>query len=89
MTFTLNLPEDIAKHLAAHGEDPAQAALQALAIEGYRSKTLSEEQVRRILEFETRLEVHAFLKQHGVYLNYAVEDLQRDIELSEELSRRS
>jgi hypothetical protein len=37
----------------------------------------------RLLGFETRIEVHAFLKEHGVYLNYTVEDLQRDIRISE------
>jgi hypothetical protein len=53
MTITLNLPEDIARHLAARGEDPARAALEALALEGYRSRNLSEEQIRRMLGFDT------------------------------------
>jgi hypothetical protein len=44
MTITLNLPEDIAQRFAARGEDPARTALEALALEGYRSRTLSEEQ---------------------------------------------
>ena len=79
MTITLNLPEDIARHLAARGEDPARAALEALALEGYRSRNLSEEQIRRMLGFDTRMEVHAFLKQHGVYLNYSTKDLQHDL----------
>ena len=79
MTITLHLPEDIAKHLASHGEDPARTALEALALEGYRSHTLSEEQIRRMLVFETRVEVHGFLKQHGVYLNYTAEDFQADL----------
>jgi Uncharacterised protein family (UPF0175) len=38
---------------------------------------LSEEQVRRLLGYETRLEVHGFLKEHSVYLRYTVEDLER------------
>ena len=56
MTITLNLPEDIARRLAANGEDPARTALEALAIEGYCSRNLSEEQIRRMLGFETRIE---------------------------------
>jgi hypothetical protein len=44
MTITLNLPEDIAQRFAARGEDPARTALEASALEGYRSRTLSEEQ---------------------------------------------
>jgi hypothetical protein len=79
MTITLNLPEDIARHLAARGEDPARVALEALALEGYRSRNLSEEQIRRMLGFDTRMDVHAFLKQHGVFLNYMTKDLQDDL----------
>ena len=78
MTITLNLPEDIAQQLASRG-DPARTALEALALEGYRSRTLSEEQLRRMLGFDTRMDVHAFLKHHDVYLNYTSQDLQDDI----------
>jgi len=79
MTITLNLPDDIVRHLASHGEDPARSALEALALEGYRSRTLTEEQIRRILGYETRIEVHGFLKQHGVHLNYTTGDFQADL----------
>jgi hypothetical protein len=79
MTITLNLPEDIARHLASHGDDPARAALEALALESYRSRTLSEEQIRRMLGYESRVEVHGFLKAHGVYLNYTADDLRADL----------
>jgi hypothetical protein len=79
MTITLTLPEDIAQHLAALGEDPARAAVKALALEGYRSATLSEEQIRRMLGFETRMEVHGFLKAHDVHLNYTTADFKDDL----------
>ena len=82
MTITLNLPEDIARQLAARGEDLARATLEALATEAYRSGTLTEEQVRRMLDFDTRSEVHAFLKKHDVYLNYSAEDFKDDLEKS-------
>jgi hypothetical protein len=82
MTITLNLPEDVARQLVARGEDPARAALEALAAEGYRSNTLTEEQVRRILGFETRGQVHAFLKKHDIHLAYSTEDLKEDLEKS-------
>jgi predicted HTH domain antitoxin len=88
MTIMLNLPEDIARRLTSHGEDPARAVLEGLAIESYRSHALSEEQIRRLLGFETRIEVHGFLKEHGVYLNYTVKDLQQDIRTSESFARR-
>ena len=76
MTFTLNLPDDVAQQLTARGGDPARAALEALAVEGYRSRTLTEEQVRRMLDFDTSLRVHAFLKKHNIYLKLRDRGLQ-------------
>lgn len=35
--------------------------------------------MRRLLGFETRMEVHGFLKEHGVYLNYSMKDLEHDM----------
>ena len=32
-----------------------------------------------MLELDTRLEVHAFLKKHGVYLNYTSADFNDDL----------
>ena len=79
MRITLSLPDDIAQHLAARGKDPARTTLEALTLDGYRSRTFSEDQLRRMLGFETRMDVHAFLKHHDVYLNYSSQDLQDDI----------
>src|ERR1700675_1769668 len=78
MQITLNIPDDLARQVVPEGKDPARVALEALALEGYRSELLSESAVRQLLGFETRLQVHAFLKQHGVYLHYDVSDLERD-----------
>lgn len=55
-------------------------ALEALALEGYRTERLSESEFRQMLGFETRMQVHAFLKEHGVYLNYSLADMDRDLE---------
>ena len=79
MTIVLNLPEDIARELSAQEGDLSRAALESLALEGYRAGHLSEEQVRRMLGFESRFEVHAFLKQHKTYLNYTQADLEHDL----------
>jgi Uncharacterised protein family (UPF0175) len=79
MTIVLNLPEDVAKDLSMEERDLPRLALEAMALEGYRSRHLSEEQVRRMLGFESRWDVHAFLKEHGVYLNYSMEDLKEDL----------
>ena len=44
------------------------------------AESVSEAQVRRMLGFRTRLQVHEFLKAHKVYLNYSVRDLEHDLE---------
>jgi hypothetical protein len=38
----------------------------------------SEEQIRRLLNLDTRFEVHALLKRHGVPLRYTLQDLEDD-----------
>lgn len=86
MKVTLDLPEDIARELAASGPDLSRAALEALALEGYRTGRLSESQVRRLLNFGTRYQVHGFLKEHGVPLRYSERDLERDMENAHKLS---
>ncbi len=88
MEITLNLPEDIAHELQSKWKDLPRAALESLALEGYRSGALTTAQVRRLLGFGTRYELDGFLKQHGVYLNYGAEDLERDAEVSRQFSSR-
>ena len=80
MTVTLELPEDIVAHLAAQGESVPRVALEALALQEYRTGKLSQAQLRRLLGYETRMEVDGFLKRHGVELEYTLEDLERDRE---------
>jgi hypothetical protein len=78
MQITLELPEDIATALTAKGEDLPRTALEAFALEAYRAQKLSTAQLRRLLGYQTRMQVHAFLKAHGVYLHYTVTDLEHD-----------
>jgi len=78
MEITLNIPDELARQVTPEGQDPARVALEALAVEGYRTELLSESAVRQMLSFETRMEVHAFLKQHNVHLRYALADLEQD-----------
>ena len=88
MEITLNIPDDLARQVASEGKDPARVVLEALALEGYRAERLSESDVRAMLGFQTRMEVHTFLKQHGVYLHYDVADLEQDKLAGENLRQR-
>ena len=80
MDVQLQIPDDVARVIQSDQPDLSRAALEALALEGYRSVRLSEAQVRRMLGFRTRMQVHAFLKAHNVYLNYSVQELENDLE---------
>jgi len=80
MEITIHIPEDLARSLGQASGDLSRRTLEALAIDGYRSGELTEEQVRRILGYDTRMQVHEFLKAHDVYLNYALEDLEQDLQ---------
>jgi hypothetical protein len=80
MQVTLNIPDELAAQLVSGGADISRAALEALAVEGYRTERLSEFEIRLLLGFETRIEVHAFLKEHGAWLHYSLDDLARDRE---------
>ena len=60
-------------------------ALEAIAVEGYRTGALTENQVRRLLELESRFDVHALLKKHRVPLQYTASDLRDDMRAHREL----
>jgi len=87
MTIQLNLPEDIASAFGSR-QDLSRAALESLALVGYRSGCLSEEQLRRMLGFESRFQVHEFLKRHDTYLNYTEEDLEEDLKTARQFSSK-
>lgn len=75
--MTVELPEDIADRLQSDGRDLSRAALEAIALEGYRSGRLTQYQIRHLLKFEDRWQTEAFLKQHEVY-DYTVKELEND-----------
>lgn len=86
MTIILELPEDIAAHLSARGENLSRVALEAFGLEHYRAGKLSHAQLRRLLKFTTAMEVDGFLKAHGIELEYTAEDLARDRETHRHLA---
>jgi uncharacterized protein UPF0175 len=80
MEVSIHLPDDIIPRDQTQWEDVPRHVLESLALAWYQSGELSEEQVRRLLGYNTRLEVHAFLKNHDVPLRYSLEDLEKDRE---------
>jgi hypothetical protein len=78
MNLELQIPDDIAHLLTSEYADLPRAVVEALALEGYRSRRFSEGQLRQMLGFSSRMQVHAFLKEHGVHLHYSMADLEQD-----------
>jgi len=88
MTVIVEIPDALAGVLSAEGKDPARAVIEALALEGYRTDRLSEADIRQLLGFETRMEVHGFLKEHGAFMHYTLEDLEHDSAVAIDVARR-
>ena len=87
MQITLELPEDIANGLASRWKDLLRAALESLALEAYRSRALTAAQLRRLLGFETRIQVDDFLMEHEIY-DYSAADFEQDRETLRQLRMR-
>ena len=78
MQVTLNLPEELARYLGQDAAELSRAALEALVLEGIRSRRLSSAQGRRVLGLHSRYAMEAFLKAHGVDLPLTIEQVRRD-----------
>jgi predicted HTH domain antitoxin len=87
MNVAVNLPEDIAKRLEARWHDLSRGALEAIALEGYRSEALTRDQVARLLGLSF-WEAESFLKDRGAYLAYNDEDLEQDRQTLDRLRPR-
>jgi hypothetical protein len=79
-SVTITLPEELVDALASAGRDLSRAALEALSLEAYLQRRLTGAQLRHLLGFETPMQVDVFLKDHGVELEYSLDDLERDRE---------
>ncbi|HYX23415.1 MAG: UPF0175 family protein [Acidobacteria bacterium] len=88
MEVQLTVPDDIIERLQVSSEDLSRHALEALAADFYRAGLLSTAEVQRMLDFETRWQTDAFLKQKEAYLHYSVEDFNKDIETNRRLFGR-
>jgi len=80
MEITVHLPDDFAQN-----PEPGRAALESLAIEGYRTGALSHYQASQLLGL-TAFEFDAFLKERRIYDHaYGVDDLDEDCETLRQL----
>jgi hypothetical protein len=78
MELTVQIPDDLARSMGASGGDLARRALEALALEEFKSGHITGPELRRLLGFGTRYRLDGFLKSHGVYEDYTMEDFDQD-----------
>jgi predicted HTH domain antitoxin len=80
MQITVQLPDDLAQHA-----NPGREALEALALEGYRSGTLSHFETSQLLGL-SRFELDGLLKQRNISDRaYDSEDLAQDLDALRQL----
>ena len=77
MKVDIQIPEKIGQQLQREWPDVPRRALEAVAIEAYRSAALSREQVGDLLGLSFWA-TEVFLKEHQAYLEYGIEDLEED-----------
>jgi hypothetical protein len=78
MNVIIKIPDDVARRLTAAGGDLSRRALEALALEEYKRGNLTRPELRHLLGFATRYALDGFLKSHGVFESYSLEDLERE-----------
>lgn len=76
MNLTIEIPDEIARDLAASGGDLSRRALEALALEEFKHGHLTNPELRQLLGFETRAALDGFLKAHGIFEEYTLDDLE-------------
>lgn len=89
MTFTFDIPSEIEASLRERWDDLERHALEGFVIEAYRNGKISPGNVGRILGIGSRWKAIEFLSEKGVYPNYDMDDLQKDIRTLEELRQKN
>lgn len=79
MTLTVEIPDDLAGRLSASGDDLTRRALEGFALEEYKAGRITETEMRQLLGFGTRYRLDGFLKAHGVWAEYSLEDLREEL----------
>ena len=80
MDLTIQISDDLASRMGASGGDLSRRALEALALEEFKSGHITKPELRRLLGFGTRYQLDGFLKAHEVCEDYTLQDLEQELE---------
>ncbi len=78
MNVTVEIPDDIAPRLMAGGHDLSREALEMIAAEAYKQDRITKPELRRLLGIETSYQLDGFLKAHDIWIEYTMEDAERE-----------
>jgi hypothetical protein len=76
MDVTFHIPDELVSSVTAEG-DLSRRALEAFALEELRAGRINEPQLCEMLGL-ARIEVDGFLKSHGVFEEYSLEDFEEE-----------
>ena len=79
MEIIINIPDNMTSKLEAKWGNLSQKAIKNIALEAYQNRLFSTNELKEILNLSSCLEVHKFLKESGVFINYDEEDLEEDM----------
>jgi hypothetical protein len=85
MEVTVHIPDTIGERLGKGKGEIPRWLLEKAGLEAYRAREISGHELRLMLGLKSRLALDAFLKTHGVYLDYSDEDFRHDAETSRQL----
>ena len=80
MDVLIVVPDDVVRRLKTRWNDLSRSTLEALAVEAYKADVITENEVQRMLNIDSRWEVDEFLKKAHAYIDYTEIDLQLDID---------
>ena len=79
MNVAIEIPDDVGMALATKAGGISRAVLEAVAIESYRSVVITTAQVQQMLGLRSRWDTDSFLRRAEAYIDYTMDDLERDI----------
>ena len=84
MEVSFQIPDDLASSVTAAGGDLSRRALEAFALEELRAGRITEPVLRKMLGL-ARIQLEGFLKSHGIYQDYTMEDFEQERQALKEL----
>ena len=87
MTIVINIPDEWAQQILREDQDPSRQVLEDVVLEAYRSHRLTEHQLATVLGLD-RYALDGFLKNREIWLEYTVDDLDREKELGLQLMQK-